>query len=97
MKTPNTLNYTGQIQIADKLGQMYAENGGAWPDAVTAITNGNGELLNIDFKMCIRDRRRPSFFWDVRNSRMVEQAAAASSRLVLPCPLSCLLYTSRCV
>ncbi len=46
---PNTLNYTGQIQIADKLGQMYAENGGAWPDAVTAITNGNGELLNIDF------------------------------------------------
>ena len=46
---PNTLNYTGQIQIADKLGQMYAENGNVWPDAVTAITNGNGELLNIDF------------------------------------------------
>lgn len=46
---PNTLNYTGQIQIADKLGQIYAENGGTWPDAVTSITNGNGELLNIDF------------------------------------------------
>ena len=32
-------------------------------------------------------KRRPSFFWDVRNSRMVEQAAAASSRLVLPLPV----------
>ena len=46
---PSTLNYTGQIQIADKLSQIYAENGGTWPDAVTSITNGNGELLNIDF------------------------------------------------
>ena len=29
-------------------------------------------------------KRRPSFFWAVRNSLMVDRAAAASSRLVLP-------------
>lgn len=46
---PNTLNYTGQITIADRLAQMYVENGGAWPQSVTAITDGKGELLNIDF------------------------------------------------
>ena len=41
--------YYGQITIAEKLGQMYQEAGGVWPDAVTAITNGHGDLLNIDF------------------------------------------------
>nr|WP_297175327.1 membrane protein insertase YidC [uncultured Agathobaculum sp.] len=46
---PSTLNYTGQITIADRLAQMYVENGGAWPQSVTAITDGQGELLNIDF------------------------------------------------
>src|SRR5699024_6607175 len=41
--------YYGQITVAEKLGQMFQEAGGVWPDAVTAITTGQGELLNIDF------------------------------------------------
>ena len=44
-----TAGYYGQITIAEKLGQIYQEAGGVWPDTVTAITNGSGELLNIDF------------------------------------------------
>lgn len=44
-----TAGYYGQITIAEKLGQMFTDNGGAWPEAVTNITNGVGELLNIDF------------------------------------------------
>lgn len=44
-----TAGYYGQITIAEKLGQMFTEAGGVWPDAVTAIANGSGELLNIDF------------------------------------------------
>ena len=44
-----TAGYYGQITIAEKLGQIYQEAGGIWPDTVTAITNGSGELLNIDF------------------------------------------------
>lgn len=42
-------NYYAQISIAEKLGDLFTQNGGAWPDSVTAITNGAGELLNIDF------------------------------------------------
>lgn len=41
--------YYGQITIAEKLGQLFTDNGGVWPDSVTAITNNAGELLNIDF------------------------------------------------
>ncbi|WP_373165420.1 YidC/Oxa1 family membrane protein insertase [Agathobaculum sp. Marseille-P7918] len=41
--------FYGQITIAEKLGQMFTDNGGVWPEAVTNITNGAGELLNIDF------------------------------------------------
>ena len=41
--------YYAEISIAEKLGDMFTQNGGVWPDAVTAITNGAGELLNIDF------------------------------------------------
>ena len=44
-----TAGYYGQITIAEKLGQIYQEAGGVWPDTVTAITKGSGELLNIDF------------------------------------------------
>ena len=44
-----TAGYYGQITVAEKLGQIYQEAGGVWPDTVTAITNGSGELLNIDF------------------------------------------------
>lgn len=44
-----TAGYYGQITIAEKLGQIYQEAGGVWPDTVTAIMNGSGELLNIDF------------------------------------------------
>ena len=44
-----TAGYYGQITIAEKLGQIYQEAGGVWPDTVTAITNGSGELLSIDF------------------------------------------------
>ena len=46
-----TAGYYGQITIAEKLGQIYQEAGGVWPDAVTAITNGHGDLLNIDFRV----------------------------------------------
>lgn len=41
--------YYGQITIAEKLGDLFTQNGGVWPDAVTNITNNAGELLNIDF------------------------------------------------
>ena len=41
--------YYGQITIAEKLAQLFADNGGAWPETVTNITNGAGELLNINF------------------------------------------------
>ena len=41
--------YYAEISIAEKLGDMFTQNGGVWPDSVTAITNGAGELLNIDF------------------------------------------------
>ena len=44
-----TAGFYGQITIAEKLGQMFTDNGGVWPEAVTNITNGAGELLNIDF------------------------------------------------
>lgn len=44
-----TAGYYGQITIAEKLGQIYQEAGGVWPDTVTAIMNGSGELLNINF------------------------------------------------
>lgn len=44
-----TAGYYGQITIAEKLGQLFTDNGSVWPDSVTAITNGAGELLNIDF------------------------------------------------
>ena len=44
-----TAGYYGQITIAEKLGQIYQEAGGVWPDTVTAITNGSGELLKIYF------------------------------------------------
>lgn len=38
----------GQITIAEKLGQM-VDASGNFPEAVTSITNGMGELVNIDF------------------------------------------------
>ena len=31
------------------MGDLFTQNGGVWPDAVTAITDGAGQLLNIDF------------------------------------------------
>ncbi|MDO4271028.1 MAG: YidC/Oxa1 family membrane protein insertase [Eubacteriales bacterium] len=43
-----TAGYYGQITIAEKLGQM-TDAAGNFPAAVTSITNGAGELLNIDF------------------------------------------------
>ena len=42
-------DYYAQISIAEKLGDLFTQNGGVWPDSVTAITNNAGELLNIDF------------------------------------------------
>ena len=42
-------DYYGQITIAEKLGDLFTQNGGVWPNTVTNITNGAGELLNIDF------------------------------------------------
>ncbi|MGO5027389.1 YidC/Oxa1 family membrane protein insertase [Candidatus Agathobaculum pullicola] len=44
-----TAGYYSQITIAEKLGDLFTQNGGVWPEAVTNITNGAGELLNIDF------------------------------------------------
>lgn len=43
--------YYAEISIAEKLGDLFMQNGGVWPDSVTAITSAaqSGELLNIDF------------------------------------------------
>lgn len=41
--------FYGQITVAEKLGDLFTQNGGVWPDSVTAITDGAGQLLNIDF------------------------------------------------
>ncbi len=54
--------YYGQITIAEKLGQMFTDNGGVWPETVTKITNGMGELLNIDFSFLgLNLAQTPSF------------------------------------
>lgn len=61
--------YYGQITIAEKLGQIFADNGGAWPEAVTKITDGMGELLNIDFSFLglnlaqVPSIKSPGFIW----------------------------------
>ena len=44
-----TAGYYGQITIAEKLGDMFQSAGNVWPEAITKITDGMGELLNIDF------------------------------------------------
>ncbi len=61
--------FYGQITIAEKLSQVFAENGGVWPEAVTHITEGAGELLNIDFNFFglnlaqIPSIKSPSALW----------------------------------
>ena len=64
-----TAGYYGQITIAEKLGDMFQSAGNVWPEAITKITDGMGELLNIDFHFLGLNpgrRRRPSpigFIW----------------------------------
>ena len=56
-------DYYGQITIAEKLGDLFTQNGGVWPDAVTNITNNAGELLNIDFSFLgLNLAQTPSIF-----------------------------------
>lgn len=61
--------YYGQITIAEKLNTMFQDAGGVWPDAVTKITDGVGELLNIDFSFLglnLADTpsiKHPGFIW----------------------------------
>ena len=41
--------FYGQITIAEKLNDLFQSAGGVWPQNITSITDGMGELLNIDF------------------------------------------------
>ncbi|MGI6180796.1 MAG: YidC/Oxa1 family membrane protein insertase [Agathobaculum sp.] len=64
-----TAGYYGQITIAEKLGQIFSENGGVWPETITKITDGMGELLNIDFSFFglnlaqVPSIKDPSIIW----------------------------------
>lgn len=44
-----TAGFYGEITVAEKLGDLFTQNGGVWPESITAITDGAGQLLNIDF------------------------------------------------
>lgn len=63
-----TAGYYGQITIAEKLGQM-SDAMGNFPAEVTKITDGMGELLNIDFRFLglnlaeIPSISHPSILW----------------------------------
>lgn len=57
----STAGYYGQITVAEKLGDLFTSNGSSWPEAVTKITDGVGELLNIDFNfLCFNLAQTPS-------------------------------------
>lgn len=43
------VGFYGQITVAEKLGHLFEQNGGAWPEAITKIADGAGDLINIDF------------------------------------------------
>lgn len=63
-----TAGFYGQITIAEKLGQM-ADASGNFPQTVTSITNGMGELIKIDFHFLGLDLSQipsvthPDFLW----------------------------------
>ena len=61
--------YYAQITVAEKLGDIYQSAGGVWPQNITSITDGMGELLNVDFGFFglnlaqTPNFREPSILW----------------------------------
>ncbi len=65
---PATMGFYGQITVAEKLGQL-ADPSGAFPENITKIAEGAGELIKIDFNFLglnlsqIPSIKHPGMLW----------------------------------